>query len=98
MLDVTPHRTGLAQANDNQRRLPARPLQCPPKLACRWVVNDGGRPECHWKFESDGSTKHRCATESQWPGWEFWYGSRSNDALAAVMALQHGSKKQEDAG
>jgi hypothetical protein len=42
--------------------------------------------------------QHRCATESQWPGWEFWYGSRSNDALAAVMALQHGSKKQEDAG
>jgi hypothetical protein len=52
---VTLHRAELAHANDNLR-LPARPLQCPPKLACRWVVNDGGRPECHWKFESDGST------------------------------------------
>jgi len=81
MLDVTPHRTGLAQANDNLRRLPARPLQCPPKLACRWVLNDGGRPECRWRFESDSTSTDAPQSRSGRVG-------NSGTALARTTRLQ----------
>jgi hypothetical protein len=53
---VMPHRTELAHANDNVRRLAARARRFRPKLACRWVFTDGDRLECCWEVESDGKT------------------------------------------